>query len=282
VTARAASRAGHIPVRTSARWLALREPADAVARSTELVSELRSGLPADRPLRIYDLGCGSGSMGRWLAPQLPGPQHWVACDRDPDLLARTVAEPPPAALDGAAVTVEARRVEFADLRADAAADADLIVAAAVLDVLDGNELQRLVRCCVGAGCPALLTLSVTGQVRLDPHDRWDATLGQAFNAHQRRAGATSPLLGPDAAGVAIAAFEARGFKVLQRQSPWRLGADQGELIEQWLAGWLAAATECRPDLAEITESQLTRRRAEIGAGELRVKVGHVDLLARPR
>ena len=26
-------------------------------------------------------------MGRWLAPLLPGPQHWVLHDRDADLLA---------------------------------------------------------------------------------------------------------------------------------------------------------------------------------------------------
>ena len=25
-------------------------------------------------------------MGRWLAPLLDGPQHWVLHDRDPDLL----------------------------------------------------------------------------------------------------------------------------------------------------------------------------------------------------
>ena len=59
-------------------WLALREPADAAARRRDLVEQLRRAPAGDRPLVIHDLGCGTGSMGRWLAPLLPGPQHWVA------------------------------------------------------------------------------------------------------------------------------------------------------------------------------------------------------------
>ena len=49
----------------------------------------RAGRPAGRrpPLLVHDLGSGTGSMVRWLAPRLPGPQHWVLHDRDPDLLA---------------------------------------------------------------------------------------------------------------------------------------------------------------------------------------------------
>ena len=61
-------------------WLTLREPADAAARSAELAARL------GRHRVIHDLGGGSGAMGRWLAPRLPGPQHWVVHDRDPALL----------------------------------------------------------------------------------------------------------------------------------------------------------------------------------------------------
>ena len=65
-----------------------------------------SSSSTSRPRRrcvIHDLGCGTGSMGRWLAPRLPGPQHWVLHDRDADLLdARRRSTSP-------AVTVETRR-----------------------------------------------------------------------------------------------------------------------------------------------------------------------------
>ena len=73
-------------IRVSRRWLALREPADAAARAPDLVHSLRPYHPETGPRLIHDLGCGTGAMGRWLAPLLPGPQHWVVHDRDADLL----------------------------------------------------------------------------------------------------------------------------------------------------------------------------------------------------
>ena len=78
-------------IRVSREWLALREPADAAARAPELVEHLARHLPATGRRVIHDLGCGTGAMGRWLAPLLPGPQHWVVHDRDADLL----GSPPP-------------------------------------------------------------------------------------------------------------------------------------------------------------------------------------------
>ena len=54
----------------------------------------RAAPPRGRRLVIHDLGGGSGAMGRWLAPRLPGPQHWVVHDRDADLLELAVADAP--------------------------------------------------------------------------------------------------------------------------------------------------------------------------------------------
>ena len=79
-------------VRVSPEWLVLREPADAAARSAELAERLGRHLPAAGRLVIHDLGGGSGAMGRWLAPRLPGPQHWVVHDRDAGLLELAVAD----------------------------------------------------------------------------------------------------------------------------------------------------------------------------------------------
>ena len=99
-------------VRVSPEWLDLREPADAAARSAELAERLARHLPAGDRLVIHDLGGGSGAMGRWLAPRLPGPQHWVVHDRDAALLALAVADAPRAA----AVTVEARQSDITGSR----------------------------------------------------------------------------------------------------------------------------------------------------------------------
>ena len=65
-------------------------------------------LPATGRRVIHDLACGTGAMGRWLAPLLPGPQLWVMHDRDADLLEVAAADAPGPAADGAAVVVETR------------------------------------------------------------------------------------------------------------------------------------------------------------------------------
>ena len=82
------------PVLVSPEWLLLREPADAAARSAELADRLGRHLAAAGRLVIHDLGGGSGAMGRWLAPRLPGPQHWVVHDRDARLLKLAAADVP--------------------------------------------------------------------------------------------------------------------------------------------------------------------------------------------
>ena len=269
-------------VRASSAWLALREPADAAARAPDLVEELRPCLPTDGPVVVHDLGCGTGSMARWLAVQLNGPQHWVMVDRDAELLTLARANPPDTAADGAPVTVETRRRDITRLQPGELAGADLVTASAVLDMMTGEELERLLATCAGAGCPALVALSVTGRVDLAPADPLDQRVTDAFNAHQRRDTVAGRLLGPDAVGAAVDGFTRRGVDVLVRPSPWLLGPGQRALAAQWFTGWLAAACEQSPDLAAEALPYSRRRLAQAAAGELSVTVHHQDLLARPR
>jgi hypothetical protein len=269
-------------VRVSAGWLALRELADATARSRDLVDELRRRLPAMGRLVIHDLGCGTGAMGRWLAPLLPGPQHWVLHDRDSDLLEAANAELPGPAADGAAVSVETKQSDISRLRSADLADATLITCSALLDLLTAKELTGLADLCVATGCPALLTLSVVGRVELTPADALDRRVAAAFDAHQRRQTETGALLGPDAPAVAIKEFGRRGAEAVVRSSPWQLGAPDADLLKEWFAGWVGAACEQDRELAAQTFGYERRRRAQATAGQLEVTVDHVDLLVLPR
>ena len=298
-------------VRVSPAWLELREPADAAARSEDLVERLRRHV-VPGALVVHDLGGGSGAMGRWLAPRLPGPQHWVVHDRDADLLELSVARAPHG------VTVEARCSDVARLEPADLAGASLVVASALLDLLTADELAAMLR--ASAGHPLLLALTVVGRVALTPAEALDARIGAAFDAHQRRDGR----LGPDAVTTAVAVL--RGAELVVRPSPWRLGAahaaarrgasdaglaaarrsasdaglaaarrsasDAGlaaarrsasdaELMAEWLEGWVAAACEQEPALAAEAHAYLDRRLAQIAAGELSVVVDHADLLVLP-
>jgi hypothetical protein len=265
--------------RVSAAWLALREPADAAARAPELVAPLRRRLAATPRAVIHDLGSGTGSMGRWLAPRLPGPQHWIMYDHDPDLLARAASGAVGTAADGAPVTVGTRRRDITRLTPDDLGGADLVTASALLDMLTAEEVERVVAACAGAGCPTLFTISVAGQVELTPPDPLDAEIAGAFNAHQRRTAGGRRLLGPDAVDVAVAAFGRHGAGTLVRSSPWRLGPDQAGLAAEWFTGWLDAACEQRPELAGPAAAYARHRLADAAAGRLGVVVHHHDLLA---
>jgi hypothetical protein len=269
-------------IRVSWGWLALREPADAAARARDLVERLGRQLPATGRRVIHDLGGGTGAMGRWLAPLLPGRQHWVVHDRDADLLDVAAADLPGPAPDGVEVTVEAKQSDITRLHPGDLADASLITASALLDILTEDELAGLVTVCAGAGCPVLLTLSVVGRVDLTPADPLDSRVAAAFDAHQRRTTAGGRLLGPDAVAAAIEGFGQLGAEVIVQPSPWRLGASQAELAEEWLSGWLGAASEQQVELATEIDAYARRRLAEAAAGQLAVTVGHADLLVLPR
>lgn len=267
-------------VRVSPAWLRLREAADSAARAADLVEQIRPHLPTVGPAFIHDLGCGTGSMRRWLSPRLTGTQHWVMYDRDADLLARAAADMPGVAADGAAVTSQTRHTDITRLEAGDLAGASLITASALLDMMTADELERFITTCADAGCPALITLSVVGRVDLTPSDPLDTRIADAFNAHQRRTTGDRRLLGPDAVGAAVKAFIRRGAEVLVRPSPWALGPSQAALAVEWFTGWVGAACEHQPGLNAGAAAYARRRLAEASAGRLSVAVHHQDLLAR--
>jgi hypothetical protein len=268
-------------IRVRPDWLDVREAADAAARAGELVDVLRRRLPSGRPWVIHDLACGSGAMGRWLAPLLPGPQRWVLHDRDGDLLELAASDTPGRALDGAAVGVETRLSDVTQLEREDLEGATLVTASALLDLLTEAELAAVIHACASVGSPVLLTLSVTGGVELSPADPLDARVAAAFDAHQRRLTRRGRLLGPDAVDAAAEGFRRLGAQVVVASSPWRLGAADADLTVAWLTGWIGAACEQEPALAADADLYRRRRLREAAAGELDVTVGHADLVVLP-
>lgn len=266
--------------RADADWLALREPADAAGRSRELVEVLRPHLRTDG-LVIHDLGCGTGSMARWLAPRLPGRQHWVGYDRDEELLSRAATAPPPMSPDGHQATTERRLRDITHLRADDLEGASLVTASALLDMMTGEEIERMVASIAAAECPALITLSVIGHVELAPGHSLDGRLTEAFNAHQKRATGHGQLLGPDAVGAAASEFQRTDHTARLASSPWQLGARDTGLLTSWIEGWVDAACEQDPSIRIEASEYRARRIRQIEGGQLTATVHHQDLLALP-
>jgi SAM-dependent methyltransferase len=275
--------AGTAPVSSAGllpEWLALREGADGDARAGELVEALREYLPGDGMV-VRDLGCGTGSLGRWLAERLAGPQRWILHDREPGLLALAREGMPRASLDGRPVTAVTEERDVTGLGANELAGTSLVCGSALLDLLTAEELDAIAESCVAAGCAVYLTLSVLGRVELTPADPLDAEIADAFNAHQRRTVRGRRLLGPDAVAHTVETFERLGTTVTVADSPWRLGPAEAALTASWLDGWIDAACEQRPELTAEAADYRRRRLAAAAAGELQAVVHHGDLLALP-
>ncbi len=258
-------------------WLALREPVDHRSRAADLMAPLAEWWGGRPSQRVLDLGSGTGSNLRYLAPRLPGEQRWTLVDRDSALLERAT---------GAAVAVPGvGRVERVTGELDREGlelvpAADLVTASSLLDLVTHEWLERLVATCRAAGNAALLTLTWDGATTWDDADPDDALVAEAVRSHQRRDKGMGPALGPAAGPAAERAFRAAGYHTWLRPSPWRLGADDASLARALIDGWAAAASEQRPEDASLIRGWAARRRA-VAASQIGMEVGHVDLLALP-
>ena len=278
------------PEQFSPDWLALREPADHRARAAELLAPLCAAWQAAGWRRVLDLGSGSGSNLRYLAPRLPQPQAWTLLDHDADLLARA------AAAAGPQPAVRCVRGDLAREGLAAVATAHLVTCSALLDIVPADWLRRLAHACRAASCGVLLALTYDGGITWGvqagersasgsvPGAADDALIQRLVNAHQRRARHPQPALGPDAAAAAEALLAAEGYRTWLRPSPWLLGPSDAALAGELVAGWERAALEMAggTEAAARVRAWAAHRRRTIADGRFKLTVGHQDLLALPR
>ncbi len=251
----------------AADWLALRAPADRRARNPAVAAALARAVAGRGPLRILDLGAGTGATMHALAPLLPGPQTWVLADADAGLLAR--ATPP----DGARLeTVEADLA--AGLAPLLAPPPDLVTASALLDLAGAAWLEGLAAALARHRLPLLAALSYTGTEDWEPAHPLDAAVRAAFHADQGRDKGLGPALGPRAHRHLVRALRAAGCTVIEGPSDWRLEAPRDAALIAELARGTAAAVA--PRLGDRAEAWRAAR-----AGASRVRVSHSDLLALP-
>jgi len=251
-------------------WLALREASDTRARSPRILESLIRALPAARPLRVLDLGSGTGSNIRFLSPRLPGPQEWTAVDRDPDLLAQRP--------DG--VTSICRELGAIDDQA-LFAGRHLVTASALLDLVSASWISLLADQCCAAGSAVLFALNYDGRSVCTPREPEDDFIRELFNRHQRTNDkGFGTAAGPDAADCAVRAFASAGYHVESARSDWLLTPDAVDLQRELIMGWAYAAEEIASEHDRIA-AWLTRRIAHIHEGRSYVQVGHHDVAAWP-
>ena len=281
-------------------WLALREAADTAARSAALTLGLvntlmerepfilarsdtgrRAELSRIRPLRILDLGTGTGSNVRYLTSRLPVRQDWLVVDQDAALLAEVRERMDASSVARqAACAIETRQVNLGALDPQMFSGRDLVTASALLDLVSETWLASLADHCRSNGAAALFALTYNGQSRCSPGEPEDEAIRELMNRHQRgNDKGFGRAAGPDAADAAARAFVAVGYRVRREASDWALPPEAREMQRQLIEGWAEAAVEIAPDQSTMIHDWLKRRLAHVDAGRSRIVVGHDDLAA---
>jgi len=171
----------------SPEWLALREPVDHRSRDPKLAARVVQHLAANSESRIVDLGCGTGSNLRALAPQLGPRQSWTLVDYDARLL--TAARDRLLAwADGTTdcrvgvilhkndreIAVRFRQADLVrDLDAALGEAADLITASALFDLCSTQFIERFAEA-VAARRAAFYTVLTYDVAARAPRRRRDA------------------------------------------------------------------------------------------------------------
>ena len=262
-----------------ADWLALREPFDHAARSVVLAQRLVQRLP-QRP-KIVDLGAGTGSMFRYLAPIIGRRQDWLLVDADTGLLdeafGRTAAWARRRGFTATAADSELQiatprglwRMEMvaADLGEELPLAADAVVCSALLDLVSVRWLDRLFD---RLRAPFLASLIVDGRDTWRPRDPYDARPRAAFRRDQFRDKGTGRALGPTAWAYALRSLAARGFVTASAPSDWR--------IPRTALGMQRALIEGRGANDAVWQEVRLRQALR---GRLAITIGHRDILAFP-
>ena len=261
----------------SAAWLALREPYDRAARNAIVRDAVANAFREQTSISVVDLACGTGSTLRAVGPHLPPRQSWRLVDNNLSLLAQasTPARPPH-------MTVTTRPVDLArDLELALEGPLDLVTTSALLDLVSAEWLDRLIVEAAARRLPVYAALTYDGRVIAEPGALFDGEILAGFNLHQRTDKGFGPALGPDAAARAVERFEHFGYAVVQGRSDWVFGADDRDVQDALFADWAELAALTTTMTADEIARWLARRRAHLAQGRSILRIGHVDIFARP-
>lgn len=272
----------------SPEWLALREPVDHRSLSHELRAQAAAHISSASPVRVMDMGCGSGSNLRALADHLGEAQHWTLVDWDEILLAHArdaLSQWGEGAHDedGALVIHRGdKRIEVLFERADLARHVahaldrplDLVTAAAFFDLVSEDWMDGFSAALASRSTPLYTTLTYNGMEQWSPPHAADEAMREAFHAHQHGDKGFGPAAGPDAADALARSLARQGYRVTRASSPWLLTSADARLISDLAHGASHAVRETRLVGEADVDSWLDARAKASGC-----EVGHTDIFA---
>jgi hypothetical protein len=261
----------------AAEWLSLRERYDRAARNATVLDAVAGAFRDRSSIAVVDLACGTGATLRAIGPRLPPRQSWRLVDNDLGLLAQasTLSRPPQ-------VTVAATPVDLArDLELALDGPLDLVTTSALLDLVSTEWLDRLIGEAAARRLPVYAALSYDGRAVIEPEADFDSEVVAGFNLHQRTDKGFGPALGPSAAARTAERCEHFGYDIVQGRSDWVFAPDDRDIQAALFAGWAEVAAQSTSMSAGEIAGWLAGRRAALAEGRSRLRIGHLDIFARP-
>jgi hypothetical protein len=266
-------------------WLALREPADAAARSERLPQAVAARFtPETKP------HCSTSAPYRRQRP-LPRrtaaqQRQWLLVDHDPALLIDASQRVGPGAtrVASASRATKARWTSKVKAwrsrsrpgwpmsrirpRVRICSRPPAVTASALLDLGVGRGWVEA-RASAAWPAPRAVRASLRRPLPLPAEEPEDDDIRQLVNEHQRGDKGFGPALGPSASAVAAECFGARGYAVEREASDWHLEPDATELQRQMIEGWSRAAVQIAPDRSTFIREWTERRLAHVVEGHSR-------------
>lgn len=272
----------------SVEWLSLREHYDLVARNQDIVQTVQRWQGRTSPLRVLDLGAGTGANFRILSPRLDGVQQWLLVDHDPQLLQQVApltdawAKRRGVECDSDGTRISLGRTQVQTLQADLVSDLEqlpredihLLTASALMDLVSAEWFARL----ADRQWPALyIVLTYNGQIDWHPADAFDETARELINRHQQGNKGFGQALGAEATDYMVEVLRQRGYEVMVNAADWRMQPQDITMQHMLLEDWSEAMRELDPTPA--LDEWLGRRESLIEQQQSRLRVGHSDIFA---
>lgn len=280
-----------------AEWLALREPFDARVRSRDLAHRFAALLP--ERVTLLELGTGTCSLFRWLAPIIARPQQWLCLDEDEDHLqhglrltaswGRRLGYTVELGEDETSLTLHtphgawSMQTVSCDLEDPPTFlpldDADAVVCSALLDLFSEDWLSELLSA-IGRR-PLYAAMNVTGRQWRNRHDPGDALVLEGYRRNQIGDGPVIDALGPYAPQAAEAVCAAMGLHYAAVRSDWTIRPHDRAMLRRILAFHAGGARNALPQHRPRIDAWEARRRRDVDAGRLAMRIGHRDILVSP-
>ncbi len=228
-------------------WLETRFPHDARARNPEVERACLQYCGDFNPLRILDIGAGTGSSFLYLTEKMPDQQYWTLVELNPQLLKaarerivkwaeqyryNTISTAEGLQLQKGKKSIELafRHQSFLELSGLlSTAQFHLVTAAAVFDLLSAAMFRELAQQLMAHDIALLATLNYRSMAFL-PQSREDKKYVEAYEAHMLRPQPFGQSMGPGCCREMIRFYRERQKPLSSGPSSWNIAASDKAML----------------------------------------------------